>query len=303
MGQTVHLPCYNFAFQLRSGTARPGARMGECVADQIFLAGGRPDHFPPHAHGMAIQFDIRAWAACAPALQTRAEWQAWSQAPWLPDGADLPALAAMAPMLRRRVNVTGRAALHPAYDMVAGDGDTDVQVAMPAVFASRHGDSHRAHDMLRELAAGEPLSPTAFGLSVHNAIGAMFSIDRRDPSNMQAIAGGRDTVENALIEACGLIAEGAPEVLLVCYDTPLPNPYLSFADEPQCLFGWAWRIGKPDGNHPAFSLKIVEPDSAPAADARQLLPHGLDVLRFVLTNDAALLHRGEQAAWRWQRHG
>lgn len=249
---------------------------------------------------MALQFDIRAWAACAPALQTRADWQAWSHAPWLPEGDDLPALAAMAPMLRRRVNVTGRAALHPAYDIAAQDDGS--AAAMPAVFASRHGDSHRAYEMLRELAAEQPLSPTAFGLSVHNAIGAMFSIDRHDPSNLQAISGGRDTVETAIVEACGLLADGADEVLVVCYDTPLPGPYISFTDEPQCLYGWAWRIGQPAGGNPTFTLDIVGAHGNPPA-GRQPLPHGLDVLRFMLSGEAELLHRGEQAEWRWQRHG
>lgn len=250
---------------------------------------------------MALQFDIRAWAACAPALQDASDWRAWSRAPWLPEGADLPALAAMAPMLRRRVNTTGRAALLPAYDLAAGEDAPD---ALPAVFASRHGDSHRAFEMLNELAAAQPLSPTAFGLSVHNAIGALFSIDRHDPSNMQAIAAGRDTVENALVEACGMLADGAPEVLVVCYDTPLPQPYLDFADEPQCLFGWAWRIGKPEEGHAAFSLEIVDPGSLPATPTGDaLLPHGLEVLRFMLSDDQTLTHRGEHAVWRWQRHG
>ncbi|WP_227461253.1 beta-ketoacyl synthase chain length factor [Cupriavidus pauculus] len=253
---------------------------------------------------MALQFDICAWAACAPALQTHADWQAWSQAPWLPQGADLPALAAMAPMLRRRVNAIGRAALHPAYDTAATDEALDSAGSgqTPAVFASRHGDSHRAYEMLCELAADQPLSPTAFGLSVHNAIGALFSIDRADTANVQAIAGGRDTVETAIVEACGLLADGADEVLVVCYDAPLPGPYSSFINEPQALFGWAWRIGRPGSGSASFSLDIVGAHRSTDA-TRPLLPHGLDVLRFMLAGEPTLRHRGEQAEWRWQRHG
>jgi len=248
---------------------------------------------------MTLEFEIRAWAACAPALQTHADWQAWSQAPWLPEGTDLPALAAMAPMLRRRVNATGRAALHPAYEIAANDAG-----GMPAVFASRHGDSHRAFSMLSELAASQPLSPTAFGLSVHNAIGAMFSIDRGAATNLQALSGGRDTVETAVVEACSLLADGAPEVLLVCYDTPLPDPYLAYADEPQCLYGWAWRVGQPRAGAPAWRLELVgtEAGEDPAGQGNSLLPHGLDILRFVLAGDAQLLHRTEHAVWRWSRH-
>ncbi|WP_454766317.1 beta-ketoacyl synthase chain length factor [Cupriavidus campinensis] len=248
---------------------------------------------------MAIEFGIRAWAACAPALQSREAWQAWSQAPWLPEGSDLPTLAAMAPMLRRRVNAIGRAALHPAYDIAP---DT----AAATVFASRHGDTRRAFEMLSALAAGEPLSPTAFGLSVHNAIGAMFTIDRGDASNLLAVAAGRDTVETAVVEACGLLADGADEVLLVCYDAPLPEAYAEFADEPGCLFGWAWRIGKPRAGEPVWRLDVVRPLAGDQGDpdtAHPVLPHALDVLRFMLAGEAVLTHRGERAIWRWQRRG
>lgn len=250
---------------------------------------------------MAIEFGIRAWAASAPALQTPEAWQAWSRAPWLPAGGDLPALTSMAPMLRRRVNALGKAALHPAYGATAME---PVSASGPAVFASRHGDTPRAFDMLSELAAGEPLSPTAFGLSVHNAIGAMFTIDRGDASNLQALAAGRDTVEAAAIEAAALLGDGADEVLLVCYDAPLPEAYAEFADEPGCLFGWAWRVGQPRAGEPVISLDLVAPRGPDDADtAHAVLPHGLDVLRFVLAGDAALTHRGERAIWRWQRHG
>lgn len=251
-----------------------------------------------------MEFGIRAWAAIAPALHTPEAWQAWALAPWLSDGAALPALQAMAPMLRRRVNAIGKAALHPTYDVVAEPGEGDVAPHRPAVFASRHGDTQRAFEMLSELAAGEPLSPTAFGLSVHNAIGAMFTIDRGDASNLQAVAAGRDTVETAVVEACALLADGADEVLLVCYDAPLPEAYAEFADEPGCLYGWAWRIGRPQAGKPVFTLDIVQPRSAgDSHPVRHALPHGLDVLRFMLAGEPALQHRGERAIWRWQRHG
>lgn len=249
---------------------------------------------------MAIEFGIRAWAACAPALQSPEAWQAWSLAPWLPEGSDLPALSAMAPMLRRRVNAIGRAALHPAYDTTPHSDAPGT----PAVFASRHGDTRRAFEMLSELAAGEPLSPTAFGLSVHNAIGAMFTIDRGDASNLQAVAAGRDTVETAALEACALLADGADEVLLVCYDAPLPEAYAEFADEPGCLFGWAWRLGRPRAGEAFWRLEALRPRSESDPDtAHPVLPHALDVLRFMLAGDAELHHRGERAIWRWQRHG
>jgi len=242
-----------------------------------------------------MEFGIRAWAACAAQLDTQQAWLAWSRAPWLPAGEELPALGPMAPMLRRRVTALGRAALHPAYACQPG------VEGMPVIFASRHGDTLRPLQMLGNLADGEALSPTAFGLSVHNAIGALYSIDRGDPANLQALAAGRDTVEAAVVEACGLLADGAPEVLLVQYEAPLPAPYAVFADEPECLFGWAWRVAGPRAGETVFSLEAS--DAVPATPREPLLPHGLDVLRFVLAGDAELHHAGERAGWRWRRHG
>lgn len=245
---------------------------------------------------MAFEFGIRAWAACAAGLQTGEAWRAWSAAPWLPAGQDIPPLGAMAPMLRRRVNALGRTALHPAYACEPAVPD------VPAVFASRHGDTQRCFDMLSELAAGQPLSPTAFGLSVHNAVGALFSIDRADASNLQAVAAGRDTVEAAVIEACCLLADGAEEVMLVDYDAPLPEAYAAFADEPGCLYGWCWRIGRPRAGEPSFSLAPEAMRAEPLPPFPQL-PHGLEVLRFMLSGEPELCYRGERAMWRWRRHG
>ncbi|MDF3888458.1 beta-ketoacyl synthase chain length factor [Cupriavidus basilensis] len=242
-----------------------------------------------------MEFGIRTWAACAAQLDTQQAWQAWSLAPWLPVGDELPTLAAMAPMLRRRITALGRAALHPAY---ACQPNVD---GIPAVFASRHGDTQRPLQMLGDIANGEPLSPTAFGLSVHNATGALYSIDRGDPGNQQALAAGRDTVEAAVVEACGLLADGEPEVLLVYYEAPLAAPYAIFADEPECLFGWAWRVGKPQAGQPVFSLASSGQVIGGAASAT--LPHGLEVLRFMLAGEPALNHAGERANWEWRRHG
>lgn len=273
--------------------------------------GGFRVYYSPDAHGMTLEFGVRAWAATAPALHTPDAWQAWCRSPWLPDGTGLPALSSMAPMLRRRVNAIGKAALLPAYDVAgtpvpASEGGSRLP-QIPSVFASRHGDSERAFEMLSELAANAPISPTAFGLSVHNAIGALFSIDRGETSVQQAVAAGCDTVEAAVVEAAALLADGADEVLLVCYDAPLPAAYSEFADEPGCLFGWAWRMGRPRAGDPAMRLEIVAQRGTREAEdtdtAHPVLPHGLDVLRFFLAGEPELMHRGERAIWRWQRHG
>ena len=164
------------------------------------------------------------------------------------------------------------------------------------VFATRHGEVVRSRRLLDAIRAGEPMSPTEFGLSVHNAIAALYSIIRRERGNYTAVAAGRLTAEAAVVEAAGLMADGAAEVLVVVYDAPLPASYASFADEPDPCYAWAWRIGGVADEGERLTLC---PDEQPAADLPESgLPWGLDVLRFVLSGDEYLVRPG----WRWQRH-
>lgn len=247
---------------------------------------------------LTVAFGIRAWSAWADGLETQHDWHAWSVDPYLPAAtAQAPALTEMAAMLRRRLPLLGRVALASAYACEPDNARTD---GMPAVFASRHGDTIRLVTMLKDLAVAAPLSPTAFGLAVHNAIGAVRSIDLADMNNLQALSAGRDTVETAVLEACSLLADGAPEVMLVNYDAPIAEPYGPFADEPGCLYSWCWRIGAPRAGEPWYSLTLSD---EPAGARAARLPHGLDVLRFMLSGDTRLRHRGERASWHWQRHG
>lgn len=238
------------------------------------------------------QFSVRAWSAFAPGLESEADWRTWAHDPHLPKGDDVPALAEMPAMQRRRLERLGRMALQVAW-RCQPEAETD----LPLVFASRHGDIARTFDMLTGLAGGEPLSPTHFGLSTHNAIAAQYSIARALTGNYLAVSASPEAPEAAVTEALGLLADGADEVLVVVYDGPTPADYAVFRDEPECFFAWAWRIGGPRADRPAFSLEPAEDDRAATAAG---LPHGLDVLRFFLSDEPTL--RTPQSARCWRRH-
>lgn len=243
---------------------------------------------------MEIQFAINAWAAYAPGLATPSQWQGWASQPRLPRGDDPPAVAQMPPMLRRRLGPLGRMAAQAAYDCHGANS------GIPVIFASRYGDAARSLALLRDFSLGEMVSPADFALAVHNAIGAMYSIARRDTSNFSAIAGGAASAAAALVEAVALLHDGAPEVLLVCYDAALPGDYAAFADEPAAAYAWAWRIGKPQPHQPWLTLacRAANDEAAPHP-----LPFGLDVLRFCLSRDARLQRVCDGVAWEWRRHG
>jgi hypothetical protein len=237
-----------------------------------------------------VVFSIARHAAWAPGATSPERWQAWAREPWPLAGGGEPKVAAMPAMLRRRAGLLGRMALEVAYDCL--DGHTGV----PTVFCSRHGEVGRAVELLDDLARGEPLSPTAFGLAVHNASAGLFSIARADRANHVALAGGAATLEHAVIEACGLLADGADMVLLVACDAPLPDALAAFEDCDEQPYAFAWAM-VPAGARPVRLSWRAE--AAPAVPART--PGALEVLRFQLADAPVLVRHGADRRWTWCR--
>lgn len=245
---------------------------------------------------MSIRFNIKDWAAYAPGLQDQTAWLAWAKDGHLPQGDEVPAVPEMPAMQRRRLERVGRFALQVAYWC-----QTAETADIPLVFASRHGDIQRTYEMLDVLAGKEPLSPTNFGLSIHNAIVAQYSIARQLKQNYLAVAAGRSTAEAAVMEALGLLHDGAEEVMVVMYDGLLPESYTEFQDESFAEYAWAWRLVKANSEEVSFSLETVEVGGADAGH-KSRLPHGLEVLQFMLSGEQSLQFKDDVRHWHWQRH-
>jgi len=246
---------------------------------------------------MNSAFIIKDWSAFAPGLTSKDEWVAWAADPFLPKGEATPALEEMPPLLRRRVDKLGRIALQVAWWCQQGHDDN-----VPLVFASRHGDLGRAHAMLDSLAQDQPLSPTQFGLSTHNAIAAQYSIARHLTGNCICVSAGAASAEAAVIEAIGLLVDGVEEVLVVVYDCPLPDGYSAYGDEPEAAFAWAARLGRPGPGDVRHDLQVDGDQARVEAHAAPLLPHGLEVLRFLITGKPLLEYRENGHCWRWRQH-
>lgn len=235
---------------------------------------------------------IVRWAAWAPGLDAAADWAEWlaAPAPLRGDEAAAPPLAEVPAMARRRIDALGRMALQVAYR--AQDDLTPEQVqAMPLVFASRWGELDRSVSLLQTLAAGEPLSPTAFSHSVHNAIGALYSIQRGVQANLSAVAGGAFSLEAGWIEALGLLREGTPELMLVVFDAPLPTAYAASGLDVALMRPHALALRLRMGG--AIELHAASPAAEPADG----LPATLRALRFLIGAAPAL----QQGPWRWSR--
>ncbi len=243
-----------------------------------------------------IRLSVVDWAAWAPGLESRASWQDWAASPRLPLGDDTPALAEVPAMQRRRIERLGRMAIQAVLWCEASAGT-------PLVFASRHGDVARSLGLLETLADGEPMSPTGFSLSVHNAVAALHSILRSDRANYLALAAGNATMEAAWLEAAALLADGAPEVRVIAYDLPLPEAYAACVDGPEAPHACCWQVA-PEGDARVLARLGLSWESAGAAPATQDgLPSALEMQRFLLSGDASCERVAEGRRWRWRRHG
>lgn len=244
-----------------------------------------------------LTITIKAWSAWAPGLETPEDWQRWAAGQKAIGGDAMPQVQAIPAMLRRRLSSLGKVALATAMPLLADDTPT------PAVLVSRHGDLNRTVTLLSDLARGEELSPTQFSLSVHNAIGGLLSITRKDQSSITALACGCDDVSTALLEAQAILAErGCSQVLCLIYDEPVPEVYRG--DEPVLPdhpYAAAFILGKgpASGEDIAVDLRLTAVDTTAAAPASE--PQALTLARWLLSGTSELSLPGPRNCWRWSR--
>ena len=237
---------------------------------------------------------VLEWAAFAQDMTTQESWLQWARQTAPSTLAALeqqPSLEKMPAILRRRASLTARLAAHVAYAVNApNEAPATADADIPLVFASRYGDAQRALALLANLVQGEPLSPTGFGLSVHNAVGALYAMACGNTANMVVITAGENTLAAAFTEVMACLADGAPEVVLVSYDAPLPAPYTAFhpCDMPE--HAWAIRVAiAPPNTTDAISVqwRARHADAAkaptPQGSTQPLLANAsLDAVRQVL---------------------
>lgn len=236
-----------------------------------------------------IQFDIDQWQAWAPGLANADDWAIWARDPCDLQSSDAqPDVSFLPAMQRRRLSRLARMVFAVATPLAAG------QPPMPLVYASRHGETARTFAILNDLANDEPLSPTQFSLSVHNAITGLWSIQQKNASEMTALAAEGDGLEHAVLEASLLIGEGAPAVLVVITEDQTPDvyaPWISDADFPYAVAlllkpGRTWQL----------SLETANGYVAPTQR-----PHAIELVGALLNGQPTFQHRWEGRQWNWQQ--
>ena len=165
---------------------------------------------------------------------------------------------------------------------------------LPLVFVSRHGETPRTLDILSDLANDQPLSPTQFSLSVHNAVIGLWSILRNETSEMTALAAAGDGLEHGMLEAAALLNEGAPAVLLVITEEQPPPAYTRWINDVPFPYALGLLLTPGDEWQLALHTATVQPTETQ-------WPHALNLLRTLLDEQGACQHAWKNRVWNWQR--
>lgn len=252
---------------------------------------------------MKLQFNN--FAAWAPGLSNSDDWLLWAEGKLQFADSATPQVAEVPGLTRRRLTFWGRMALEVACQAGAGLDNT-----CPCVLSSRHGDTVRTFELLEAIAAGEPLSPTAFSLSVHNSALGIFSIVKNMLAGASAIAAGRDTLAQALLEAWCLLNSGAPRVLLIHVDSHLAEFYRPDADELEYPHAFASILSLSADPLSAISISSTALDSGfadslpsapPSGQVRQSASLGLQFLKFYYSDCASFYYDGLRLRWHFER--
>ena len=99
-------------------------------------------------------------------------------------------------MLQRRFSPLAKAVF------IAADSCVNLGEQIPCVFSSANGEIAKSLMLLETIQTQNELSPTAFSLSVHNAIAGLFSMVYQNHAESTVIAAGQEGIAPAFIEFC-----------------------------------------------------------------------------------------------------
>lgn len=174
-----------------------------------------------------FELTISEHNATAPGLSCASQWAQWLQAAGpqekerirLQNPQDPPDLDFLPAMQRRRLSPLSRLVFTVAWPVLSQYPNC------PVVFCSRNGEINRSFQLLIELAKGNGVSPTSFGLSVHNAIAGQLAIHHGNHAEQSAISANANGLEYAMLEAWLLLQDGADKVLVLYASDPLDAQY------------------------------------------------------------------------------
>ena len=237
-------------------------------------------------------FVLSKWNAWAPGINDSDDWLKWSKGSPVLQQDKAVAPGSVPKMLQRRLSPLAKAVFNSADKCIV----TGEQI--PTVFSSAHGEICKSLEMLNAIQAGEEVSPTAFSLSVHNAIAGLFSIVYANQQEITVIAPGQEGIAPAFMEGLGILQEGADAVLLVLYDEPIADFYpvspFNLNTENTCAL--TLRIALTGDGLP-LQLSRTSKTRDDGEQPIQLFAF----LRFLLAEEKVLSLGNGGHSWRWQK--
>ena len=241
-----------------------------------------------------ITATVRRWAAWSPGLEDADAWSNWCAAPTELAAEGRPNADFLPAMLRRRCGSLARIMLTTAFDCCEQAELAEVAT----VFASRHGNINESIDLLDRLAERQPLSPTAFSHTVHNAQAGLFSIAAANRRASSSIAAQQDSFACGFLEAMTLLERnpGRP-VLLVIGDIPLAPTFARLVKEPPGSYALGLLLAHSgEGTQLNFGL---QPQGNPPQ--RMRWPDAIEFLRWYLSDESSLVLGNARRPWKWER--
>ncbi|HDK6715703.1 TPA: beta-ketoacyl synthase chain length factor [Klebsiella quasipneumoniae] len=238
---------------------------------------------------MNFTLNIIDWQARAPGLCEAEQWRQWSRHPCAIDPTAPQAKLSELPMMTaRRLSSGSKLAVECGLSLLR-------RHAIDAVlYTSRHGELERNFRLLQALATEQPLSPTDFALSVHNSAVGNLTIAGESPIASSSLSAGRDTFQQGLCEAIGLLQAGYRRVLMVDFDGQLPEFY--HTSLPPQMPRWPYAVALVIEAGVALQCAT----SHGVSDEPQLA-QSLQFLRHYLSDARQFTIPGERVQWQWSR--
>lgn len=243
-----------------------------------------------------MKFAIKKCIAWGDSKTCPEDWQAFSGAISLePQTLTLPELKQIPAMQRRRLSPFAKLTLHCALGASEPFQDT-----VPSVFSSRHGDLHKTSKLIADVASKEALSPTHFGLSVHNAVGGLFSIYTGNKAPLSAVSAGEDSFFMGLVDAVAkLHTYGYQHILYVYSDQAVPEQYQTYVQQGADNVAVGLLISADNGEKNNFSLDFKSHKQQKEAENPQL--QALDFLAFYFSTHNQLNTDSKRYHWQLSR--
>lgn len=199
-------------------------------------------------------------------------WAAVVNAETVTDLGEAEDAGRIPPTLRRRLPQFTRDVVRCALPLMRATP------GQPIILSSRYGDLSGAVTLLSDIVRREPVSPSLFGLSVHNAPIGALSLCVDGPGDQTAVAGAGATLDAGLTEAYARLAcSEAAEVVLIHADDKLPSAYAALDDGAPGVFV-AMTLRRADASD--AEAAHIEPASRSAGALVDALARGVRRLSF-----------------------